>query len=65
MGPGKSDEELRQTISFVSLGMVVLDELRFHGQRPLTDVVGGSGAYGMETRCCYYRSPHAYCDSWH
>lgn len=35
-----------QEISFVSLGMVVLDEIRLSGQDPLTDIVGGSGAYG-------------------
>ena len=65
MDPGKPEEEPRQIVSFVSLGMVILDELRFHGQRPLTDVVGGSGAYGIQTRCCYYRSPRAYFDSLH
>ena len=32
-------------ILFVSLGMVVIDELRFPGQQPLIDVLGGSGAY--------------------
>lgn len=56
---GTSKEEPGQTITFVSLGMAVLDELRFSGRRPLTDVLGGSGAYGMETRCCCHRSPHA------
>jgi hypothetical protein len=33
-------------ISFVSLGLVVLDEIRFPNQEPLINVVGGSGAYG-------------------
>lgn len=33
-------------ISFVSLGLVVLDEIRFPDQEPLINVVGGSGAYG-------------------
>ncbi|KAL4791473.1 Ribokinase-like protein [Aspergillus venezuelensis] len=33
------------TISFVSLGLVVLDEIRFPNKAPLRDVVGGSGAY--------------------
>ena len=35
------------TISFVSLGFVVLDEIHFGSQKPFTDVVGGSEAYGM------------------
>ncbi|KAF2096536.1 pfkB family kinase [Rhizodiscina lignyota] len=37
---GSSDRVL-----FVSLGMVVLDELRFPSSPPAKDVVGGSGAY--------------------
>lgn len=32
-------------IVFVSLGMLVLDELRFPSSPTLYDVVGGSGAY--------------------
>ncbi|KAL4868970.1 hypothetical protein BDV12DRAFT_168694 [Aspergillus spectabilis] len=32
-------------ISFTSHGMAVLDEIRIPGQMPLTDVLGGSGAY--------------------
>jgi hypothetical protein len=31
---------------FVSLGMVVLDELRFPHQHPVFGVPGGSGLYG-------------------
>jgi hypothetical protein len=34
-------------VTFVSLGMVVLDELRFPGKRPLSDVMGGSASYGI------------------
>ncbi|KAF2033638.1 Ribokinase-like protein [Setomelanomma holmii] len=34
-----------QVLDFVSLGMVVLDEIRTPGWPPLTDVVGGSGAF--------------------
>ena len=46
MGSWISNEEPHQvSILFVSLGMVILDELRFPGQRPLVDVLGGSGAY--------------------
>ncbi|KAF7134049.1 hypothetical protein CNMCM5793_005629 [Aspergillus hiratsukae] len=32
-------------ISFTSLGLVVLDEIRFPNQKPLHDILGGSGAY--------------------
>lgn len=33
-------------ISFTSLGLVVLDEIRLPHKNPLTDILGGSGAYG-------------------
>ena len=32
-------------IIFVSMGMVVLDEIHFHSGNILSDVIGGSGAY--------------------
>lgn len=32
-------------ISFTSLGLVVLDEIRFPNRTPLTDILGGSGTY--------------------
>ncbi|KAJ5102698.1 hypothetical protein N7532_003227 [Penicillium argentinense] len=32
-------------IIFTSLGLVVLDEIRFSNKKPLTNVLGGSGAY--------------------
>ncbi|KAL4888099.1 Ribokinase-like protein [Aspergillus ambiguus] len=32
-------------ISFTSLGLAVLDELQFPNRQPLTDILGGSGAY--------------------
>ena len=35
------------SISFMSLGLLVLDEIRFPNRKPLTDVLGGSGAYGL------------------
>ncbi len=35
-----------QGISLTSLGLVVLDEIRFPNRDPLTNVLGGSGAYG-------------------
>ncbi|KAI0143699.1 carbohydrate/purine kinase [Xylariaceae sp. FL1272] len=37
----------RKHMSFVSLGMVVLDELRRPSHPPQHDVLGGSGAYSM------------------
>ena len=49
MAKWSSKEEVPSTISFLSLGMVVLDELHFPGKKPLTDIIGGSGAYGMHT----------------
>lgn len=33
-------------VSFTSLGLVVLDEIRIPCRESLTNVVGGSGAYG-------------------
>lgn len=33
-------------VSFVSFGTAILDEIRFPGQKPLTNILGGSGAYG-------------------
>ncbi|KAL2833691.1 Ribokinase-like protein [Aspergillus cavernicola] len=33
------------SLSFLSLGSVVLDEIRIPNQKPLKDVLGGSGAY--------------------
>lgn len=35
---------------FVSLGMVVLDDLYFPARESLHDIVGGSGAYGKDSR---------------
>ena len=39
--------ETPDDIRFVTLGLVVLDELHFAFKRPLIDVVGGSGAFSM------------------
>ncbi|KAJ5958698.1 uncharacterized protein N7479_005848 [Penicillium vulpinum] len=39
-------------ISFASFGLVVLDEIRFPKRKPLTNVLGGSGAYGWF--CLYF-----------
>jgi hypothetical protein len=33
-------------IAFASFGLLVLDEIRFPSRKPLTNVLGGSGAYG-------------------
>jgi hypothetical protein len=49
MNPVLSDSEAydeKPSISFTSLGLLVLDEIRLPGQEPLTDILGGSGAYG-------------------
>ncbi|KAL4971293.1 Ribokinase-like protein [Aspergillus desertorum] len=35
----------KSSISFTSLGLLVLDEIHFPDRQPLTDVLGGSGAY--------------------
>jgi hypothetical protein len=35
-----------QQCLFMTLGMVVLDELHFPAQDPIMNVIGGSGAYG-------------------
>ena len=37
---------------FVSLGMVVLDELHFPDRESLYDVLGGSGTYGKLAPLC-------------
>jgi len=37
-----------EKIIIVSLGMIVLDELRFPGREPLYDVPGGSGLYSKQ-----------------
>ncbi|OCL13399.1 pfkB family kinase [Glonium stellatum] len=41
-----SKEHPQQEVSFVSLGMVLLDELHVPGKSPIFDVIGGSGGYG-------------------
>jgi hypothetical protein len=38
-----SEEE--QQCLFVTLGMIVQDEIHFPAQDPIKDVIGGSGAY--------------------
>jgi hypothetical protein len=40
-----------QPIDFVSLGMVILDEIRIPNRAPLLDVVGGSGAFCTTPTC--------------
>lgn len=46
-----------QDISFVSLGLVVLDEIRIPTREPLTYILGGSGSYG-ESTILYQVQPH-------
>lgn len=36
----------------VSLGMVVIDEIRFPSRSPIFDVAGGSATYGTRTPTC-------------
>ncbi|KAF2498728.1 pfkB family kinase [Lophium mytilinum] len=38
-------QEEECTPVFTSLGMIVLDEIRFPGKAPISNVIGGSGAY--------------------
>ncbi|KAH2130692.1 hypothetical protein KXW66_007538 [Aspergillus fumigatus] len=45
------------SISFTSLGLVVLDEIRFPNQEPLLDVLGGSGAYATLGARLFLRPP--------
>jgi hypothetical protein len=45
----QSKMTLQTSIDFVSLGMVVLDEIRIPHRARLVDVVGGSGAFGTAT----------------
>ncbi|KAF4212930.1 hypothetical protein CNMCM8980_005227 [Aspergillus fumigatiaffinis] len=45
------------SISFTSLGLVVLDEIRFPNQEPLLDTLGGSGAYATLGARLFLRPP--------
>ncbi|KAG2027051.1 hypothetical protein GB937_000787 [Aspergillus fischeri] len=45
------------SISFTSLGLVVLDEIRFPNQEPLLDILGGSGAYATLGARLFLRPP--------
>jgi len=73
MGGWFSREQWHSDVTFVSLGMVVLDELRFPGKAPLLDVIGGSGAYstiinptvyGILTCMRRYFRSTTFCDEW-
>ncbi|KAI2732466.1 hypothetical protein CBS147332_1605 [Penicillium roqueforti] len=44
-------------ISFVSFGLVVLDEIRFANRKPLINVLGGSGAYATLGARLFLPSP--------
>ncbi|RHZ43557.1 pfkB family carbohydrate kinase superfamily [Aspergillus thermomutatus] len=52
------------SISFVSLGLVVLDEIRFPNQELLTDVLGGSGAYATLGARLFLRPPLSHTLGW-
>ena len=45
-GASKAQSIEDHRISFVSLGLLVLDELRFPSKRTFSDVPSGSGIYG-------------------
>ncbi|CAI7652638.1 unnamed protein product [Penicillium viridicatum] len=45
------------SISFASFGLVVLDEIRFPNRNPLTNVLGGSGAYATLGARLFLPSP--------
>lgn len=40
------NRETQDELRFLSLGMVVLDQLRFPDRETLYDIPGGSGTYG-------------------
>jgi len=42
-----SEEPEYSSVDTVSLGMVVIDEIRLPSRDPLIDIAGGSGTYGM------------------
>ncbi|KAJ6043808.1 hypothetical protein N7499_006226 [Penicillium canescens] len=46
-------------ISFASFGLVVLDEIRFPNRKPLTNVLGGSGAYATLGARLFLPSPQS------
>ncbi|GIK03397.1 hypothetical protein Aspvir_007466 [Aspergillus viridinutans] len=52
------------SISFTSLGLVVLDEIRFPNQEPLLDVLGGSGAYATLGARLFLRHPLSHTLGW-
>ncbi|GIC90944.1 pfkB family carbohydrate kinase superfamily [Aspergillus udagawae] len=52
------------SISFTSLGLVVLDEIRFPNQEPLIDVLGGSGAYATLGARLFLRHPLSHTLGW-
>ncbi|KAF4182917.1 hypothetical protein CNMCM7927_009459 [Aspergillus lentulus] len=52
------------SISFTSLGLVVLDEIRFPNQEPLLDILGGSGAYATLGARLFLRPPLSHTLGW-
>ncbi|KAI9925509.1 hypothetical protein ASPWEDRAFT_157025 [Aspergillus wentii DTO 134E9] len=51
-------------ISFTSLGLIILDEIRFPNQAPLIDIIGGSGAYATLGARLFLPHPHSQCIGW-
>ncbi|KAJ5312605.1 hypothetical protein N7508_003435 [Penicillium antarcticum] len=51
-------------ISFASFGLVVLDEIRFPNRDPLTNVLGGSGAYATLGARLFLPSPQSHSIVW-
>ncbi|KAJ5272305.1 hypothetical protein N7478_007430 [Penicillium angulare] len=53
-----------QDIFFASFGLVVLDEIRFPGRAPLTNILGGSGAYATLGALLFLPSPKSRRVAW-
>ncbi|KAE8383132.1 putative PfkB family kinase [Aspergillus bertholletiae] len=51
-------------ISFTSLGLVVLDEIRLPNAKPLTDILGGSGAYATLGARLFLPHPQSHSLGW-
>ncbi|KAE8417498.1 putative PfkB family kinase [Aspergillus pseudocaelatus] len=51
-------------ISFASLGLVVLDEIRLPHRKPLTDILGGSGAYATLGARLFLPHPKSHSLGW-
>ncbi|KAE8336707.1 hypothetical protein BDV24DRAFT_168009 [Aspergillus arachidicola] len=54
----------KHDISFTSLGLVVLDEIRLPHKNPLTDILGGSGAYATLGARLFLPHPRSHSLGW-